>query len=178
MISWAMLPKKPSISSMACCMPPGLSTDSRSRTATKNVSSTSATITSMLKALVIGVAGCFGWTPIACSNARTPPPKTRLSSAVNHSCSMQNPDYKCFGSVPSAHGGVGFKARLRQQSRNRSTQPKQESPKGLRRTCEYNIGGDSRQKVAQKEARNQRESMFGPVCIDNAAGQSLHRLVE
>src|ERR1700726_2263413 len=100
----------------------------------------------------------------------------RLSSAVNQSCSItydpqikfqRNTEASFKGSVPSAQRGISLKTSFHQHRHHGGTQPKQKAPKGLRGTCEYNIGSDSRQKIAEEETSDEGEGINLLLCLDN-----------
>src|SRR5258708_22431691 len=122
----------------------------------KNVTNNSITATSMAKLLEMGVLGCLGWIPKASSKESTGAPKRWLSSAVNQSCSiaynLKQSYYQSLRSKPAAQSSISFETRFHQHGCHRCAQPKQKGSKGLRGTCEYNIGDDSRPKITEKKA--------------------------
>ena len=56
--------------------------------------------------------------------------------------------------------------------------PNRKPRKACGGTCEYNIGDDSRQKIAEEETVDQGESAFGTAGVDDASGEGLNRLVQ
>ena len=122
----------------------------------------------MAKLLEIGVAGCLGWMPKASSNDSDRAAEEAVEQGGEPELLHNLYDSprnilicRALRLVPAAQGSVGFKARFHQHGCHRRAQPKQEAPKGLRGTCEYNIGNDSRQKITEEKAVDEGESAVG-----------------